>query len=45
MGLLIFATPSLYGGASVADLYIAMAGVVAVLALGLVMSTGPDRRM
>jgi len=45
MGLLIFATPSLSGGASVADLYIAMAGVVAVLALGLVMSTKPDRRM
>lgn len=35
IGLLIFATPNLYRGASVADLYLAMAAVVAVSVAGL----------
>jgi MFS family permease len=39
VGLLIFATPTLYGGASVADLYIVMAGAVAVSAIGLLAVT------
>lgn len=42
IGLLIFAAPSLYSGASVADLYVAMAGVVAVSALGLFFMTKPS---
>ncbi|CAN7200660.1 MFS transporter [Trinickia sp. LjRoot230] len=39
VGLLIFATPSVYGGASVAELYVAMAGVVAASAIGLLVVT------
>ena len=35
IGLLIFATPTLYDGASVADLYLVMAGGVALSAIGL----------
>ena len=44
-GLAIFAAPSLYGGASVADLYVAMAGVVAVSAIGLLAIAKPDHRI
>ena len=44
IGLLIFATPSLYGDTAVADLYVAIAGVVAVSALGLLLMTSRDRR-
>jgi MFS family permease len=39
LGLLIFATPTIYGGASVADLYIGMAGAVAISAIGLLMGS------
>jgi MFS family permease len=43
VGLLIFAAPTLYGGASVADLYIVMAGAVAVSAIGLLVVTKQSR--
>ena len=44
IGLLIFATPVLYGSASVAGLYLVMAGVVAVSAIGLLLLTKTDGR-
>lgn len=44
-GLLIFAAPSLYSGASVAGLYVAMAGVVVVSAIALLVATKQDRRI
>jgi hypothetical protein len=43
VGLLIFATPTLYGGACVADLYIMMAGAVAVSAIGVLVVTKQSR--
>jgi len=44
IGLLIFSAPTVYGGASVAGLYVAMASVVAVSALGLLLVTKPSGR-
>lgn len=41
VGLLIFAAPAVYDGASVADLYLVLAGVVAVSAIGLLLVTKP----
>lgn len=42
VGLLIFATPTLYASASVSDLYLVMAGVVAASAIGLLLLTKPN---
>jgi len=44
IGLLIFSAPTVYAGASVAGLYVAMASVVAVSALGLLLVTKPSGR-
>lgn len=42
VGLLIFATPTLYAGAAASALYLVMAGVVAVSAIGLLLLTKPN---
>lgn len=41
VGLLIFATPALYRAASVADLYLVMAGVVVISAIGFIAGRCP----